>query len=340
MTTIKDVAQEAGVSTATVSRVLSATNPVTEETKVRVLSVIKRLGYRPNGPARSLRAMSTKTLGFVVPNVKNPFFTDVARVVEDLAREGGYSVIIGNTDEDVEREREYLEVLMERRVDGLIISPAHPESHQVREVADAGVPMVFLDRSVGSVEAPVVRADGRAAVSELVRHLLHLGHERLAIVTGPLRVHSSRERLDAFLATARELGAPVSDDHVKIGDFRRRTGYEATGELLSSADPPTALFTGNNLIALGALQALKEAGLSAPKDVSFASFDDIPWFKLLDPPVTAIDQPTRQIAVTAARTLLTMISGEGEPASSTFEAKLIVRGSSAPPGKRDRNKEG
>lgn len=326
MATIKDVAKEAGVSVATVSRTFSGTQHVSPAVRERVAAAAESLSYRPNAIARSLRARNTRTLGLVIPNVGNPFFTRMARVVEDSARERGYSLIFGNTDEDPEKEAEYLDVLMEKRVDGLIVSPARATSPQLEEIVRDGMPVVFLDRYVRGIEAPVVRADGRRAVDELVEHLVRFGHERLAIISGPPETVPGRERLDAFLDGAGERGAPVSEGRIKVGSFRRESGFKAMRELLDLDEPPTAVFAANNLMALGALQALKRAGLKAPEDISFASFDDVSWFELVEPPMTAIAQPVGELGTAAARMLPEIVEGK-QAESVILEAELVVRGS-------------
>lgn len=326
MVTIKDVANEAGVSVATVSRTLNDVDRVSPEVRERVAAAAESLSYRPNAVARSLRARNTRTLGLVIPNVRNPFFTEMARAVEDAARERGYSLVVGNTDESPEKEAEYLDVLLEKRVDGLIVSPARSSSTHLEEIVRDGVPVVFLDRFVRGIEAPVVRADGRRAVDDLVYHLVEFGHEKLAIISGPPETVPGRERLDAFLIGAEERKVPVSEERVKIGDFRRGSGFKAMRELLDRDEPPTAVFAANNLMALGALQALKRAEMKIPGDISFASFDDVSWFELVEPPITAIAQPVRELGLAAAEMLPALVAGE-DVESVVLEADLVVRGS-------------
>lgn len=328
LATIKDVAKEAGVSVATVSRTFSGAGRVTPGVRERVEAAAERLSYRPNAVARSLRARNTRTLGLVIPNVVNPFFTQMARAVEDAARDRGYSLVLGNTDEDPEKEAEYLEVMVEKRVDGLLVSPARATSPQLEEISREGVPIVFLDRYVRGLRAPVVRAEGRRAVDELVGYLVGLGHERLAIITGPPETVPGRERLEAFLDGAGRRGAPVDAERIKVGDFRRESGARAMRELLALAEPPTAVFAANNLMALGALQTLRRAGVRVSEDVSFASFDDVSWFELVDPPVTAIAQPVAELGTAAAGMLPELVEG-GEPESVILESELVVRGSCA-----------
>jgi LacI family transcriptional regulator len=332
LSTIKDVAREAGVSTATVSRVINGHERVSAGMRERVLEAAGRLGYRPNAMARSLRSESTRTLGLVVSNVMNPFFTAVARAVEDAARERGYSVILCNADEDPEKEELYLDVLLGRRVDGVLVSPARAASPHLADVLEEGVPVVFVDRHIAGMDVPVVRADGRRAVGELVEYLVGLGHRELAVISGPPEVVPGAERLEAFLAAAERSGASVPEERVRVGDFRRASGVRAMRELLALEPRPTAVFVANNLMTLGALQALRAAGLWIPQDISLASFDDVSWFELLEPPVTAIAQPTGELGAAAARMLLELVEEKRRPESLVMPAELVVRGSCGRPG--------
>jgi LacI family transcriptional regulator len=329
--TIKDVAAAAGVSTATVSRVLSGKSPVSEEVRKRVLSAVESLEYRPNALARSLREETTKTLGLVVSNVLNPFYTAVARAVEDAASEMGYSVILCNADEDADKEDFYLDVLLQKRVDGLIISPARNKSRQLSRYAKDDVPVIFVDRSIEGLGIPTIRADGRKAIEELVEYLVRLGHERLAIVSGPPEVVSGTERLNAFLSSARKRRVTIPEEYVRLGDFRRESGRQAMQELLQLRQQPTAVFVANNLMCLGALQAAKEAECRIPEDISIASFDDVTWFELMEPPITAIAQPTQELGVMAAQMLLEQLEEDRKPESRTLEAELVIRGSCGVP---------
>jgi LacI family transcriptional regulator len=330
-TTIKDVAKAAGVSTATVSRVLSGKSPVSEEARNRVLSAVESLEYRPNALARSLREETTQTLGLVVSNVMNPFFTAVARAVEDAANAKGYSVILCNADEDPEKEELYLDVLLQKRVDGLIISPSRNHSSGLLRIVRAGIPMIFVDRSTDGLDIPVIRVDGRKAIEELVEYLVRLGHERLAIISGPPEIISGAERLNSYLDSVRKRRVTIPKEYVRIGDFRRGSGRQAMQELLQLRQPPTAVFVANNLMCLGALQAAKEAGCKIPEDISIASFDDVTWFELMEPPVTAIAQPTQKLGDIAAHMLLEILEEDRKLESRILEAELLIRGSCGVP---------
>jgi len=319
------VAREAEVAVGTVSRVINNAPNVNPQLRTRVLRVMMDLGYRPNAVARSLRTETTRTLGLVISNVMNPFFTAISRAVEDAGRLRGYSLILGNADEDPEKEELYLSVLMGKRVDGLLVSPARARSPYLAQIASEGVPLVFVDRSIEHIDAPTIRVDGRRAVRQLVEYLAELGHRDLAIISGPPEVVSGRERLDAFLSAAKECNIPIREDYVRIGNFRRSSGFEAMQELLELESPPTAVFVANNLMTLGALQAIKAVGSKVPEDISLASFDDVTWFELLNPPVTAINQPVRELGTLAAQALLDIVDGAQQPESLTLEAELVIR---------------
>ncbi|WP_018545003.1 LacI family DNA-binding transcriptional regulator [Streptomyces sp. LaPpAH-108] len=324
MASIKDVAATAGVSAATVSRVLNAHPSVSEDARTRVLSAVAALGYRPHGVARSLRTAQTHTLGLVISDVLNPYFTELARSVEEEARALGYSVIIGNADERPDLQDHHVRTLLDRRIDGLLLSPADGASAPMLDAVGAGVPTVFVDRWIPGVDVPVVRADGRAAVRDLVAHLYALGHRRLAIIAGPGSTTTGSERVTAFREALAAYGLPLPDTRIGQGDFQAASGRRVTEGFLDLPEPPDAVFAADNLMALGALDAIRARGLRVPDDIALAAFDDIPWFVHTDPPVTAIAQPTGELGRAAVRALADRI--EGRPAASvTLPARLVVR---------------
>jgi LacI family transcriptional regulator len=332
MAGIKDVAAEAGVSVATVSRVLNSHPSVSEAARARVLAAVERLGYRPNAVARSLRTDQTRTLGLVISDVLNPYFTELARSVEEAARALGYSVIIGNADERPELQDHHVRTLLDRRIDGLLVSPTDGGSPLMLEAARGGTPMVFVDRWIPGIDVPVVRADGRAAIRDLVAHLHRLGRRRLAIIAGPAATTTGSERVEAFRAALGEHGISLPDDYVGQGDFQAASGRRATERFLALPEPPDAVFAADNLMTLGALDALRARGLRIGDDIALAAFDDIPWFVHTDPPVTAIAQPTGELGRAAVRALADLIEGR-TPRSVTLPASLVVRrscGESAP----------
>jgi LacI family transcriptional regulator len=324
MASIKDVAAAAGVSVATVSRVLNDHPSVSAESRTRVMAAVAELGYRPNAVARSLRTDQTRTLGLVISDVLNPYFTELARSVEEEARALGYSVIIGNADERPELQDHHIRTLLDRRIDGLLLSPTDGGTPLMLDAARAGTPMVFVDRWIRGVDVPVVRADGQEAVRELVAHLHRLGHRRLAIIAGPAATTTGSERVAAFRAALAEYGLALPDAYTGQGDFQADSGRRVTEGFLDLPEPPEVIFAADNLMALGALDAIRARGLRVPDDVALAAFDDIPWFVHTDPPITAIAQPTGELGRAAVRALIDRIEGRA-PASVTLPARLVVR---------------
>ncbi|MFF9377852.1 LacI family DNA-binding transcriptional regulator [Streptomyces griseoluteus] len=330
MASIKDVAAAAGVSVATVSRVLNAHPSVSAEARSRVLAAVAELGYRPNAVARSLRTDQTHALGLIISDVLNPYFTELARSVEEEARALGYSVIIGNADERPDLQDHHIRTLLDRRIDGLLVSPADGASPLLQDAARGGTPMVFVDRWVPDLDVPVVRSDGRAAVRELVAHLYALGHRRLAIIAGPGSTTTGSERVEAFREAMADHGLDLPDAYTGQGDFQAASGRRVTEGFLDLPEPPEAVFAADNLMALGALDAIRARGLRVPEDIALAAFDDIPWFVHTDPPVTAIAQPTGELGRAAVRALVARIE-EREPESAAFPARLVVRRSCGEP---------
>ncbi|WP_406318490.1 LacI family transcriptional regulator [Streptosporangium sp. NBC_01639] len=324
MARIKDVAARAGVSVATVSRVLNDSPSVTEETRNRVYAVMRELNYVPNAVARSLRTEATRTLGLIIGDIVNPFFAELARAVEDAARAAGYTVIIGNADERSEEQDHYVRTLLEQRVDGLLICPTAEVTPLVEKVARSGEPLVFLDRTLPGVDVPSVRADGTDAIRALVAHLGGLGHRRIAFISGPARLSTGRERTAAFLAAMAEHDLEVRPDYVQAGDFRSGSGRAITARLLDLPEPPEVIFAGDNLMTLGALDEIRARGLRIPDDVALASFDDAAWFPHVDSPITAISQPAAELGRLGVGVILDRLAGR--PAGSvTLPARLVVR---------------
>lgn len=324
MATMRDVATRAGVSVATVSRVLNKHPAPTEETRARVFAAVDELGYRPNVLARSLRMHSTRTLGLVISDLLNPFFAEIAQAVEEEARRHGYCVVFGNADDRDDQQLTYVRALLDRRVDGLLVCPATDDGGWVAEAVAGGVPLVLLDRTVREARVPVVRADGRAALRELAAHLVGLGHRRIGVIAGPERISSGRERLAAFLAALAEFGVPPRPTHVAHGDFRRESGATAARRLMTLDDRPSVLVAMDNLMGLGALAELRRGGWVVPDGVGLAVYDDQPWFPLLDPPITVIAQPTVEMGRAAARSLLALVAGERVD-DVLLPARLVTR---------------
>lgn len=324
--TVADVARHCGVSTASVSRALSGADGVSTAVRERVITAAQALGYRPNTVARSLRTTRTQTFGLIVPDVVNPFFGELAWAVEEAAHQHGYSVILCNANEATERQDDYIELMLARRVDGLLLTPVLDESPALHAAARQGVPMVFVDRAVPSMEAPVVRADGRLAISKLVDHLAGLGHERIAVIAGPQQALTGRERLTAFQTAMQAHSLELPRELVRFGNFQAESGRRAAAQLLDLDERPTAVFAVDNLMALGAWQEMRRRGLRIGSDIAVAGFDDPPWFQLLDPPLTTVSQPVSKMAALAVEALVEAIGG-GPADIHMLDCELVIRAS-------------
>jgi DNA-binding LacI/PurR family transcriptional regulator len=351
MPSIVEVAREAGVSTATAARALGGYGSVSERARTSVVAAAGRLGYRANGLARSMITGATQTLGVLVPDIENPFFSRSLRGIADVAHERGYEVLLVNTDEDVEIEQKALGVLTERRVDGLVVAPTDiSDRDAMQAVVDTGTPIVFIDRSVPGVPADVVGIDNRGAAREATEHLLGVGHEHIALLTGApveLQPKLSRpglrgvERLAATTVGTRAAGyrdallaagVPPRGDLVSAEGFRRDHAAAATRRLLQLPSPPTAILALDSLLALGVLQGLRELGLHCPRDVSLVSFDDADWAEVVSPPLSVLSQPVYEIGAEAGRLLLDRIAEPGRrPVHRKLRTQFIERASVAAP---------
>lgn len=328
--TIRDVAATAGVSQATVSRVLNGRVEVAESLRARVEAAVAQLGYRPNGLARSLRTQATMVLGVVIGDVTNPFFTAMVRGVEDVAQAAGYSVVLANADEDLTKERRYLEVAAAEQMAGVILSPTSSRRTDVSLLTRHGIPLVTVDRRLHQPDVDSVSIDNHRAARAATEHLIAQGCRRIAFVSGPAVTTTGQHRLAGYRAALKSAGLPNDPSLVKRANFRVEGGYEATLELLASQPWPDALLAGNNLMALGALQALQESGVDLPGDIAFAIFDGIGWARTLRPTLTAVEQPTYLIGRRAAELLLARIAGDRGPAQHVvLPAELKIGESSS-----------
>ena len=329
MATIKEVAKQAGVSVATVSRVLNDNPTVGAELRAKVLEAVETLHYQRDRVARSLRVRTTQILGLIISDIQNPFFTSVVRGVEDIAHQNAYALLLCNSDEDPVKEQLYIETMLAERVAGVIIAPVRETDNYSRTLLCAGVPVVSMDRRMCDLAVDTVVVDNVQGVCQAIHHLLGLGHRRIGLITGPEHTTTGRERLEGYKKALVEHGTEWQENLIKIGDFKLRSGYRLACELLEMDHPPTAIFTGNNLTTLGALNAIRDMKLKVPQDVSIIGFDDMPSAPCLDPPLSVVAQPTYQLGTTAAKLLLQRLAGEREEIEEvTLQPFLIIRGSS------------
>jgi LacI family transcriptional regulator len=335
MPTIRDVAERAGVSVGTVSHVLSGSGTVSAARRERVLAAIRDLNYRLNPIARSLKTRQTKMLGAVVADITNPFYPQLVRGAEDAALKRHYILITVNTDDQVEREREVMAMLLARRVDGLLLVPspnAKDRSHIVAALA-AGTPLVAVDRYVEGIETDSVAVNNSKGVQMAMNHLIRLGHKRIAYVGADWELSNTRQRRRGYEQALHDAGIPLDPAILCFGDFRQPSGYRLTKELCLSSDPPTAIFAGNAMMGMGALQAVQELGLKCPQEISIAIFDDLPFMNIVQPHPTAVSQPAYAIGVRAADLLIDRIEGKAmprEPQRIELDPELLVRGSTGP----------
>lgn len=305
--TIEDVARVANVSIATVSRVMAGKENVRQETRARVLAVATRLDYRPNRVARSLRARTSKIIGLIISDIQNPFFTAVVRAVEDIAQAHEYFVLLCNTDEDTAKEALYIELMMAERVAGVIVSPAVSSSAAYQELIDSGIAVVAIDRKLTNLAIDSVYVENRQATERVVTHLIDKGHTRIAAVVGTADISTGVERRLGYEDALRAHDLPIDPSLIRSGVPQIPMGYKLTNELLALPEPPTAIFTGNNLLTIGALRAIHEHGLTVSHDIDVAAFDEMDWMFVLNPPLTVVAQPAYAMGEHAASLLLERI---------------------------------
>lgn len=319
---IKDVARHASVSVATVSRVLNGDPNVDAGLRDRVRTAVAELGYRPNRLARNLRRQHMEALGVVVPDIENPHFAEVVRVIEIFAIKLGYRVLVCNTDENADRQAACLRMLADERVSGIVLSPSDPDG-SIDQLTSLGIPVVTIDRALTHATTDLIVADNVPAVRLATRRLIDAGHRRIAFVGGRSEVETGSERQEGYVAAVEGAGL---DRILANGGFRRDPAMQAVAALLRQPAPPSALVVANNLMALGALQAIRDCGLRVPDDIAIIAVDNPDWSELLDPPLTVLAQPIRTMATQAAELLIRRIRGEDfPPVHSVHQLELIVR---------------
>lgn len=335
MCKMTDVARLADVSVATVSAVINGTARVSSALTERVQNAMEALDYHPDQIARSLKIGKSRAVGMIIPDVANEFYSGVMRGVEDVARQNGYSVIFCNSNEDSEQERLLLGELFARRVDGVVLASADPHGAYDR-LNRRRFPLVFIDRIPQDACCCAVATDNAEAAQAAVRHLIDLGHNRIAIIGGPLRLSPFISRLEGFRRAMQEANLVVRDSYMKEAMPNVEDGYRCTLELLRLAEPPTAIFACNNKLMLGIIRALLELHVRVPQRISVIGFDDFLAAEYLSPALTTVAQPMFDLGRVAMERLLRMMR-EGSPAGPTdadivlLKAALIIRQSTAPP---------
>lgn len=333
---LRDVAEEAGVSVGTVSNVLNRPQVVAPETLERVQKTIETMGFVPNGFARHLRAGYSKTLGLVVPDVANPFFTEVARGVEDAASKRDYAVFLCNSDESAEKEERYLSILIEHQVRGVLITPADNRPDRLDGLRERGIAVTLLDReSATSIQCSVSVDDVRGGEIG-IQHLVELGHTRIAWVNGPESIPQCADRAIGVARAAKV--AKIDVTTVRASLMNTMTGEEVTKEILALEEMPTAIFCANDLLALGVMRALMSEGIRVPEHISLLGYDDIAFASSAAIPLSSVAQPAYQLGVAAAELILSECEDSDEHAHQQirFQPQLIARSSTSPIGQKYR----
>jgi len=332
--TVKEVAHHAGVSIATVSRVLNGIDTVDGELRQRVMKAVEHLQYRHNRAAINLRTRSTKMVAIVVPAIENPFFVAVARAFEREAFKHGYACLVCNTEDDLGQESRYFQLLNEEGVAGLVVcaTDERATAQTVRKLLDKGVAIVALDRRLENTLIDSIRSDNFGGARTAVAHLIELGHTRIGLIAGPDLYAPARERRHGYEQALSDHGLLVDDELIKVTDFRDQQAEQATEELLTAPNRVTALFVSSGNTAIGSLRAITRLGFKMPDDLSLVVFDDLDWAAAYNPPITAVAQDTEHLGGLAGRLLLQRIQGgDAPPEERHLPTRLVVRSSTGSP---------
>lgn len=327
MSGIKEVAKQANVSIATVSRVLSKPETVADETIKKVLEVIKNLNYQPNAAARQLRMAETTTILVVVPDITNTFFSNVLRGIEFVAHENGYQVLLGDANNNAEREKGYLNTLRQKKAAGMILLTAGIEANIVEEIASE-YPVVLACEYLEGINVPTVSIDNVSGARKATEYLINLGHKKIGFISGPMNSVLGRDRLKGFYQAMAQYDLKVEPDLVQEGNFSYESGQNIMNKLLAYSQMPTAVFAANDEMAFGAVNAIEKKGLTVPKDISVIGFDDIQFSSIFKPALSTISQPTFKIGTKAMELLIGLMTNQKMAKTQyILENKLILRDS-------------
>jgi LacI family transcriptional regulator len=327
-----DVAEAAGVSIATVSAFLNSTSNVSPDLTQRIETAIRDIGYQRNAIARSLKIGSTRTIGLTVADIRNPFFTDVVATIQQVLNKAGYAVMLCSNDEDIAKQDEQIKLLLDRMVDGLIVAPAGEDEVMKRLVKSTRKPVVLIDRVCDDLDIDAVTLDNQKGVFDATTYLIGLGHRRIGYISGSPNTSTGRDRLAGYYQALNSSDIAFSPDLIREGHFREADGYRAAMQLLTMTDRPSAIFSANNLMVIGAMRAIRDMGLTCPDDISVACMDDFPWADVFSPKLTTIAQPVEAIGEQAAHLLLDRLAGRAPDHSRqiVLRGRLTVRSSCQP----------
>lgn len=330
MASIKDVAKQANVSTATVSHVINGTRYVADSTKDKVFAAMEVLDYSPNMVARSLRSRKSNTIGLLVPLVaqdsSNFFFMSIAHGIEQVLRENGYNLVLSNSNEDIQTEQDQIKVFNTQFIDGLVIAPVNGKEHSYQEQLTGDYPVVFIDRRPNQGEGDVILVNNRQGTSDAVTTLVEKGHERIGFITGTLGITTSDERLAGYQEGLQQHDVDVYENYIREGPATFQYGYDLAKEL--HEEGVTALFVANNIMTMGAVAYLQEYEVKIPDEVAIIGYDDYDWMKIVSPPLSVVRQPAFELGRVAVEQLLKRIEGSEEERNEILlDSELIIRGS-------------
>jgi DNA-binding LacI/PurR family transcriptional regulator len=332
--TLVDLAKDLNLSASTISRALTRPEVVRSATRERILATIEKVGFSPNGIARSLRKRETKTIGIIVPDITNWFFGVIVRAISEVVQPHGYTMVVCDANEDPEAESKALQSLQERQVSGIIRCPVSSKSDSWKAIVASGTPIIELDRRSDLKKVDAVLIDDEEAGRVAAECLIGLGHRRIGTIAGPQHLSNARGRLSGFLKALSKISITLPPEMIEYGDYRETSGYAGARRLLSQRSRPTAIFIANSEMTGGAIAAIRELKIEIPRTLSLIGFDDARWARYLDPPLTTISHPTPQLGRCAAELLLHRLSGVKplrKVRAMVFKPELIVRGSTAAP---------
>ncbi|MCX5478564.1 LacI family DNA-binding transcriptional regulator [Kaistia geumhonensis] len=334
MPTIKDVAQRAGVAISTVSAVINRSAPVSEEVIQRVEDAIAAIGYLPHGAAKALRSGDSRLIGLILPDITNPFFSTVARVIETVCMRAGYMTFVYNTDEDVDHEMRILKMMRAQRVAGMIlISTRSDAEHGQRLMSEINVPTVLFSSNVPATPYDAITLNEAKASRIAIDYLAGLGHRRIGVLSGRPHVSTHEERLEACLDALRAHGIEPQAELIVAANFDQSQAFEACRALLALPEPPSAIFAFSNLMMVGMMRAVVSSGLACPRDISLVGIGDFEWPEIMNPQMTVVSMPAAEMAECAIETLLDQIASKRPPTGRRimFDPRLVIRESTAAP---------
>ena len=325
----KDVAKKAGVSSATVSAVINQNKFVSEDFKNRVLEAIEELDYEPDIIARSLKINKSNSIGIIVGNILSQAYSIIAKAAEDIAYKHNFNLIVCNSDDNPQKELNYLKVLSSNRVAGIILTSSGNNVEYVKKIIKKGIKIVLLDRFIKGIDCDAVVAEHENAAYNATKYLIEQGFTKIGIICGPLNITSGQERFNGYIKALKEAGISEDKNLIKIGTFKKQSGIAFLKELMTGPTKPEAIFTANLDLTLGAIEMIKHMKLNIPEDISIIGFDDSEWFKIISPPITVVAHSSYDYGASAARLLFERIinNNDGEPIIKRLKTTLLIRGS-------------